>query len=133
MDGTRLRLHALVEWLLAAACVAGVLGVAGVLSGEMARVRPVVPVIAGPAPADVVPAGLRPGAISVPILVLADGKQLQVGGAESSLAELGRYAEEGAPEEDRVQDSSRVTRRYRYAGMDFVVVTAGERIAAIYR
>ncbi len=133
MDGTRLRLFALVEWFLAAACVAGVLAVAGVLSRDVARVRPVVPVIAGPAPSDIVPASLKPGAISVPIVVLPDGKQLQVGEAEAALDGLGPYAEDGTPEVEKDQDSNRVTRRYRYAGMDFVAVSSGGRIVAIYR
>jgi hypothetical protein len=113
--------------------VLGVLVAIAGLAGEFRNVGPVVRVNAEGSQAPIAPANLRPGAISVPELVLPDGKRVSRGGLVSSLAVLGPRAQSGPTAIERTTTGQRESRTYRYAGMDFVVVTAGERILAIYR
>ena len=133
MERTRVRLVALSEWLVAAACVAGAMAAAGVFAGEFRSVRAVVPVIAGAAPVAVAPPQLHPGAIALPLLVLPDSKELTVGSPVSVLDTLGPFAQDGPTVTERDGGKVRETRRYRYGGVDFVAVTAGDRIIALYR
>ena len=133
IEGTRFRLVGLIEWLVAAGCVLAVLVAGAVLTGEFEHVRPIIPVLAGAATAPVAPANLRPGSILVPELVLPDGKRLQVHAAASTLAMLGPQAQSSTASWDRLDDTTREARTYRYAGLEFVVVTAHDEIVAIYR
>jgi hypothetical protein len=133
MERTRVRFVALSEWLVAAACVAGAIAAAGVFAGEFRTVRPIVPVIAGAAPVAVAPPTLHPGAIVLPLLVLPDAKELSVGSPTSVLDALGPFAQDGPTVTEREGGKVRETRRYRYAGVEFVVVTSGDRIIALYR
>jgi hypothetical protein len=133
MEGTRLRLVGLVEWVAAAACVLGVLAVAAGVARELRSVQPIAPVKAAEAQPPLAPANLHPGAISVPELVLPDGKRLTRGGPASLLTALGQHAQTGLTAIERFGDTQRESRTYRYAGMEFVVVTAGDQILAIYR
>jgi len=135
MEGIRLRLLDLVEWVAAAACVLAVLLAMAVASAgrQFVNVRPVIPVNAASARPAIVPANLRPGAILVPDLVLPDGKRISTGQPASSLDALGPLADTGPASTERDADGQRDSRSYRYAGMEFVVVTANDRIVAIYR
>ena len=133
MDRTRVRFVALTEWLVAAACVAAAIAAAGVFAGDLRTVRPIVPVIAGAAPVAVAPPQLHPGAIALPLLALPDSKELSVGSPASVLDALGPFAQDGPTVTERDAGKVRETRRYRYAGIDFVVVTSGDRIIALYR
>jgi hypothetical protein len=134
MEGIRLRLVGLVEWVAAAACVLLVLGVAAMATRELRTARPMMmQVKAAAALAPVAPASLRAGAISVPEIVLPDGKRLTRGGPASVLAALGPRAQIGLTAIERVGNSQRESRTYRYAGMEFVVVTGDDQIIAIYR
>ena len=129
MVETRFRLVGLIEWVIAAGSVAGLLVVGAAIFGDFRSVRPVIPVIAGAAAVPIVPAGVRSGSVSVPLLVLPDGKSLAVGAPTSSLDPLGTV--ESAFE--RTTAGQRETRAYRYAGMEFVVVIADDKIVAIFR
>jgi hypothetical protein len=133
MEATRFRLVGLLEWLIAAACALVVLVGGAAMSGEFQRVRPVMPVIAGAVTAPVVPANVPPGAISIPELVLADGKVLTVGMPSSALGMLGPLALAGPVTIDRIDSDERESRLCRYAGLEFVVVTVNGGIVAIYR
>ena len=133
MESIRFRFAGLVEWAAAAAVVLGVLVAIAGLAGEFRNVGPVVRVNAEGAQAPIAPANLRPGAISVPELVLPDGKRVTRGGPGSALTALGPRAQTGPTAIERTATGQRESRTYRYAGMEFVVVTAGDQILAIYR
>ena len=142
MTAIRLRLESALEWGIAAAFLAATLAVAsmifqglrgpGVLrASEAPRAAPAI-VLATPA---AVPAG----AVSVPVLPFADGKDIRVGDTAAAVAaRLGRAAETGREEADRGRLGQRLTRFYEYAGFRFIVVYEpfernGEpRIGAIY-
>ena len=133
MESIRFRFVGLMEWAAAAALVLGVLVVIAGLAGEFRNVGPVVRVNAEGGQAPIVPANLHPGAISVPELVLPDGQRLTRGGSASTLAALGPRAQSGPTAIERTPTGQRESRAYRYAGMEFVVVTTGDQIVAIYR
>jgi len=132
MEGIRFRLVGLIEWLLAAVCVVVLLAVGAGVAGEFRSVRPVIPVIAGAAQLQIVPADLRPGAVAVPMLTMPDGKTITLGAPAASLAVLGPGAVSHAAFE-RGDAGQRESRTYHYAGMEFVVVTADDKIVAIFR
>jgi hypothetical protein len=129
VEGTRFRLVGLIEWVIAAGFVVGLLAVGAAVLGDFRAVRPVVPVIAGASVAPVVPASVRSGSVSVPLLVLPDGKTLTTGAPTASLDALGH----GETAFERTTAGQRETRAYRYAGMEFVVVIADDKIVAIFR
>src|SRR5687768_2940711 len=139
MEATRVRFGSILEWLLAAAFVAGAAALVSMASGEMRNVRAVVPVIAGEAPAHDVPAGVPPRSVSVPMLLLGNGRDVRLGDRASEVA--ARFAD--APQViseslDRSEARERVTRFYNYLGTQFVLVfedierNADSRVAAIY-
>lgn len=133
MEGTRRRFVALVEWVAAAACVLAVLVAVDGVTRQLRIVRPVVAVIAEEAEAPIVPASMRPGAIAVPEVVLPDGKRLVRGEAAATLDILGPHAQSGPSAFERQDGGQRESRVYRYAGLEFVVVIAEDKIVAIYR
>lgn len=132
VEGTRFRLVGLLEWLLAAGCVVGLLAVGAVISGEFRNVRPIVPVLAGAAQPQIIPADIRPGAVSVPLLTMPDGKTLAVGAPASTLDALGPKASSRVGFE-RLDIGQRETRTYRYSGIEFIVVVADDKIVAIFK
>jgi hypothetical protein len=133
LEGTRFRLVGLIEWVIAAGCVCGVVMCGAIVAAEFRSVRPIVPVIAGAADARVISAAnVRPGAVSVPELVLPDGRRLTVG-ASASLVDAFAPAQSGPTVYERAEQGQRESRTYRYAGMEFVVVTAADRVIAIFR
>jgi hypothetical protein len=129
MVETRFRLVGLIEWVIAAGSVVGLLAVGLAVFGDVRAVRPVMPVIAGAATVPIVPAGVRSGSVSVPLLVLPDGKSLAVGAPVATLDSLGT----GESAFERTPAGQRETRAYRYAGMEFVVVVADDKIVAIFK
>jgi hypothetical protein len=133
VEVTRVRLVGLVEWAIAASAVAGVLGAGAVIYGDLRSVKPVVRAIAGAAARPVIPAGLRSGAVSVPLLVLPDNSTLKVGAPASALEVLGAAALAAPVAFERTDEGPRESRSYRYAGMDFVVVVAADKIVSIFR
>jgi hypothetical protein len=141
MDATRIRIGAIVEWVVAAGFILVTLAVGSIVVREFRTVSAVMPVIAREAPAPVAPtpAGVPSRAVSVPVLLLADGKELRVGETVSEVgARLGSRASSGSPSIERAPNGERLTRFYEYAGTRFVLVfepferDAEARIAAIY-
>jgi hypothetical protein len=139
MKATRLQFASIFEWLLAAAVVAAVLAAGSVVFREMRAVRAVMPVIAGAARTDDVPAGIPPRAVSVPVLLLDRGKAVHIGERLSDVeARLGSEGQAAADVVDREGPRERLIRAYDYAGAHFVLVfeladrTTEQRVAAIY-
>src|SRR5690606_30647601 len=75
-----------------------------------------------PPPRDA-PAGVPPRAVSVPMLLLPDGRQIRIGDTETAIdASLGRGARVGLDAVEREGRRERVTRFYNHAGTPFVLV-----------
>ena len=138
METTRSRFGSFLEWMIAAAVIGAVVGGGLVVVRQIQRVRAVTPVTAHGAAVAEPPAGVPPRTVSVPMLVLADGKELRVGTPMSELAALvGRAAQVGEDLVERAAGRERITRFYNYLGSRFVVVfepadAAEARVAAIY-
>ena len=124
MDALRLRLASALEWAVAAAFLAATLGVASLIFRDMhmpavrtgAAAQPAAPVTA-------IPSAVPAGAVSVPVLPFADGKEIKVGDSARAVGErLGRAAETGREEVDSGHLGARLTRFYEYGGFRFVVV-----------
>ena len=142
MDATRFRAGALVEWALAAAAIVALLAGGSFLVRELRTVSTATPVIAGEAPTSLIipPAVVPPGAVSLPLLLLSDGREVRLGETLSVVvARLGRIVEAAAPTIERVPNGERVTRSYEYGGTRFHLLfepfdgNAEPRLAAIYR
>src|SRR5687768_2565150 len=117
MEATRLRFGSMLEWVFAAAFVAGVLAIASALFSEVRNVRAIMPVIAGSAPAHEAPVAVPPGAVSVPLLLLEDGREVRLGDRLSDVASrLGAASRAVVESLERTAAHERVTRFYEYAG-----------------
>lgn len=119
---TTLRLSAAAEWLIAALFLAATVWVTVMIVGEL---RPDPAVRAAPAVDSMsnAPPSIPAGAVSVPVLALADGTELRIGqtlAATSAL--LGRAAESGRQEVDRGLVGERLTRFYEARGTRFILV-----------
>jgi len=140
MKAIRVRFESFIEWAVAAAFIVAILAAGSVAVREVRSVNALTPVIAretGPDPP--VPAGVPSRAVSVPMLLLTDGKAIRVGDSLSAIAlRLGRQAEVGTQSLERAPNGERLTRFYEHAGTRFVLVfepfqpDAEPRIAAIY-
>jgi hypothetical protein len=139
MDATR-RLGAFLEWTLAAIAVVAALAAGAIVMRQVRTVTTVLPAMAveAPAPRIAPPAAVPPGAISLPVLVFSDGKEVRVGESLSDVvSRIGRGA--GAPAVERAPNGERVTRAYEYGGRLFQLVfepfakDEEPRLAAIYR
>jgi hypothetical protein len=134
-----IRLSAIAEWLIAASFLFATAMLVALIVREL-RPEPALDAAGAPAPTlSATPAAIPSGAISVPVLPLADGTELKLGQSMSVIAErLGRAAESGRQEVDRVANGERLTRFYEYRGTSFILVfepfeAKGEpRLAAIY-
>jgi hypothetical protein len=142
MDATRSRMHALVEWALAAAAMMALVAGGSLFVRHLSTVSTATPVIAGEVPASriVAPSVIPPGAVSLPLLLLADGRQIRLGETLSAVrTRLGKVIEAAAPSIERVPNGERVTRSFEYEGTRFQLVfepldsAAEPRLAAIYR
>jgi hypothetical protein len=139
MDATRARVSSLFEWLIAVACILGVIAIGSVVMRNLGSVTAIAPVIAHEeAPPDP-PASVPPRSVSVPVLLLTDGSELRVGDTATDVsARLGRGAEVAPAAIDRTPSGERVTRFFAQNGQRFAVVLqplAGDgqaRVAAIY-
>lgn len=133
------RIHAVVEWLIAAAFLCATFAVGTMIFSELrgtpvrGRTAQTTTLVSS------MPAAVPARAVSVPVLPFIDGKEIRVGESFASVVtRLGRGAEIGRQEIDRGPLGERVTRFYEYAGSRFIVVYEpfernGEvRIAAIY-
>jgi hypothetical protein len=142
LEKIRFRFTPIVEWAAATAAIVGVVALGAFARREAHSVTPVTPVIAREAPTPLIasPAAIPPGAVSVPILVLNDGRAFRIGEPASEvLARLGRNAQTGAPSVERAPYGERETRTYNHGGIRFQLVFepfdqgAEPRLAAIYR
>jgi hypothetical protein len=124
MDALRLRLASALEWAVAAAFLAATLVVASLILRDMRMPAMRAVAAAEPAaPVTAVPSAVPAGAVSVPVLPFADGKEMRVGDPARVVTErLGRAAETGRDEVDRGRLGARITRFYEYAGFRFLVV-----------
>jgi hypothetical protein len=134
----RLRVAAVLEWLVAAAFLAATVLVGAMIFNELTTASRRQTVAASP-PLISMPAVIPARAVSVPVLPLADGKELKIGDSIAAIAaRLGRAAESGRQEVDRGSLGERLTRFYEYAGARFILVfepvnRGGElKVAAIY-
>jgi hypothetical protein len=135
----RVRLGSALEWFVAALFLVATLAVAALIVREM-RVAPAAVAQAAPdASAYAVPSAVPARAISVPVLLLLDGKQVKVGDSvETVAATLGRNAEIGRQLVDRGALGERLTRFYEHDGTRFVLVFepferyGAPRVAGIY-
>ncbi len=138
MDAVRTRFGSLIEWVVAAAFLGVTVLVGSLILRELRAVT-------GPdseppgASLPVVPSSIPPRAISVPMLLLLDGKEIHVGDTAPKIAGLlGKAAQAATLEVDRGPLGERQTRFYEYAGTRFILVfepfeRLGEpRVGAIY-
>jgi hypothetical protein len=140
MEATRARFGSAIEWVLAAVFIVAAAVIGSGVMRELRTVNAAVPVIAREASTPtVVPAGVPPRAVSVPVLLLAGRKEVRVGDTASEIATLlGRSAEVGTQAVERAPFGDRLIRFYEYQNTQFVLVfepfeKGGEpKVAGIY-
>ena len=139
MDAARARFGSLLEWLVAAACVLGVLAIGSVLVREFHTVAAVAPVIAHEDTIPEPPAAVPPGSVAVPVVLLPGGAQVHVGDSIADLmSRLGKTREVAPAALERAASGERVTRFYEIDGRRFAVVSAPQagdeqvRIVALF-
>ena len=140
MQATRRQFVSFFEWVVAAAVVAALAALGSIVVREIRTVNAVTPVIADETLPDAPPAAGGPlRAVSVPMLLLSDGKSIRVGERLDAVADRVTSASEIRPEVAEASAAGeRLTRFYEYGGVRFVLVfepfePKGEpRIAAIY-
>lgn len=138
MDATRRRFGSFVEWLCAAAAAAGVvMGLASAVQ-EFRSVRAVVPVSAEAVDTTVV-AGVPPDVVGVPLLLLADKREVRLGERLADVAEhLGSAAQLVSESFENTAVGRRITRFYDDLGVQFVIVfdevghNTDPRVSAIF-
>ncbi len=138
MDATRRRFGSLVEWLVAAACTAGAALLVSVAVQEVRTVRTIVPVIAEEALESPI-AGIPPGVVRVPLLLLGNGRRVSLGQPLRHVAEhLGAAAQLVSESLEETSAGRRMTRFYSDVGVQFILVfdTIGRdthpRLSAIF-
>jgi hypothetical protein len=141
MQATRVRFHLgpAVEWAVAAVFLLCTLSVASLIVRELRTVpRAAQPVVTA-APATALPVAVPARAVSVPSLLLRDGRQIRVGDTLAHVNGITPWRPApGLETVDRGALGERLTRAYEYQGTSFVVVfepfeRAGvPRVAAIY-
>lgn len=141
MDATRsrFRLTPALEWLVAAAFLAATLAVVSLIVRELrTNSAPAAAPVMAAMPASL-PAAVPARAISVPVLLLVDGREVKVGQTvEQVAAVLGRAAETGTQVVDRGAVGERLTRFYEIEGTRFLLIfepferSGALRVAAIY-
>jgi hypothetical protein len=145
MDVVRTRVGSAVEWVVAAAFLLATLAVGSLVLRELRAAASAGPdpnpAISTTAAATALPASLGPKAVSVPLLILAEGRELHVGDSAARVADvLGREAETGVQQSDIGPSGERTTRFYDYSGTRFALVfESGDksgagalRVTAIY-
>jgi hypothetical protein len=145
MDVVRTRVGSAVEWVVAAAFLLATLAVGSLVLRELRAAasappdsNPVSAASMSPAAA-ALPASLGPKAVSVPLLILAEGRELKLGDSAARVADvLGREAETGVQQSDIGPMGERTTRFYDYSGTRFALVfemrekVGPPRVTAIY-
>ena len=139
MDATRRRFGSFVEWLFAAACAAGVVMGAASAVQEFGSVRAVVPVRAETVADPALFAGVPPDVVRVPLLLLANKREVRLGERLADVADhLGSAARLVSESFEDTAVGRRVTRFYDDLGVQFVIVfdapgqNADPRVSAIF-
>ena len=134
----RVRLGSALEWLIAAAFLMATVAVATLIVREL-RTAPRAARSASEPASLSLPAGVPTRAISVPVLLLLDGKEVRVGQSVDHVSRaLGRASEVGRQLADRGALGERLTRFYDHNGTRFVLVfepferNGALRVAGIY-
>jgi hypothetical protein len=125
MEATRARFGSAIEWVLAAAFIAAAALIGSNIVGELRTMNAAVPVSAREAASTptIMPAGVPPRAVSVPVLLLTGRKEVRVGDTASEIATLlGRSAEVGTQAVERAPYGERLIRFYEYEDTRFVLV-----------
>ena len=139
---TRARLGSALEWALAAGCILALAALVSLVVQEVRGIRPLTPVLADEMstalPAPEAPPTIPPGAISVPLLLLSNGAQIQVGQRVSDVSgHISTAWQVGAEAIERTTHGERVTRLYDDGARRFLLVIEGsedgvEQVGAIY-
>jgi hypothetical protein len=130
MEATRRRFGSIVEWFCAASCAAGAVGMLSLAIHDVRSVRPVVPVIAEEALDAASPAGIPPGVVRVPLLLLPDRREVRVGAQLTDVvAHLGAAARLVSESFEDTKAGRRITRFYDDVGVQFVLVFDGAGVA----
>lgn len=139
MEATRVRFGSLLEWLLAVMVIAAALAVGSIAVREFRTVRAVMPVIAGDVRVPDTPAGIPARAVSVPMLLLGNGREVRLGDRASEVAaRLGDAVQVISESLDHNAMRERLTRSYNTLGTRFVLVfeaverNAEPKVSAIY-
>jgi hypothetical protein len=137
MDAVRVRVGSALEWAVAALFLFATLGVGSLVLRELRAVAVADSSVRPAAFSATVPPGLADRAVSVQLLLLAEGKEVRVGdSADRVAALLGREAETGAQRADMGPLGERITRFYDFSGTQFALVfesTGGRpQVTAIY-
>ena len=139
MEATRRRFGSFVEWLFAAACAAGAVVAISSAVQEFRGVRAVVPVSAESIADRTVIAGVPPDVVRVPLLLLADKREVRLGERLGDVAEhLGSAAQLVSESFEDTAVGRRITRFYNDLGVQFVIVfdaagqNADPRVSAIF-
>ena len=136
---SRARVSSLLEWIAAATCIVGLMAIGSVIVRDVRTVSAVTPVIANEGVIADPPSAVPARSVSVPVLLLSDGRELRVGDSATELTRrLGPEAEAAPRAIDRSPSGDRETRFYAQGGQWFAVVLqalAGDgqvRVSAIY-
>lgn len=139
MDATRVRFGSAFEVIVAGGFLAATFIVGSLIVRELRIDRSPLPDrVEEPAPS-AIPSAIPTQAISVPVLLLLDGKEIRVGDTIEHIAKLlGPGADVGERGRERGPIGDRVTRLYEHAGTRFLLVlepfeAKGQlRVAGIY-
>jgi hypothetical protein len=140
MDVVRARVGSAVEWVVAAAFLMATLAVGSLVLRELRAAASTGPDLSAPVvTASALPAGLPDKAISVPLLILSEEKEIRIGDSQTRVATiLGREPETGVQQSDIGPAGERTTRFYDFAGTRFALVfeasgrSPDPRVTAIY-
>jgi len=123
MDATRRRFGSLLEWCCAGACTVGGVLLASSAIENFRSVPAVVPVIAEEAPDPPAIDGMPSGVARVPLLLLADRREIHLGDRLEDVAvRLGPTAQLESESAGEASSGRRVTRFYSDAGVRFILV-----------
>jgi hypothetical protein len=138
VDAAPTRANSAVEWIVAAAFLIATVVVGSLLVRELRTVRAVSAAPAAQAEPAAKPTVVPHDAVSVPVLLLLDGRQLRVGQPAAEVETLLGTAARRSEQADRGALGPRLTRFYDYGGTRFVLVfepferNGSLRVAGIY-
>jgi hypothetical protein len=139
MDATSRRFGSLLEWICAAGCSIGGVLLLSVAVDNLRSVPAVVPVIAKEAPDPAPMAGIPAGVARVPLLLLANSRELHLGDRLGEVTDrLGSAAQLVSESREEIVGGRRVIRVYSDVGIQFILVfdekgrTPDFRLSAIF-